>query len=102
MNKDRRRIWWTLFLLAASGIAILIGYYMGMDKGTDKEEVLEKEIEAPIKIADPYLDNEELLHEIDGDTEQERESWAPLVMLPLPAMLTRYRHLWMSNQASLH
>jgi hypothetical protein len=40
MNKDRKRVWWTLFLLIASGIAILAGYYLGTDRGAEKKEIV--------------------------------------------------------------
>lgn len=71
MNKDRRRMWWTLFLLAASGIAILIGYYVGMDKDTEKD-VLEKEkqIQQQTTEMDPGID--ESLPETDKTTEKVR------------------------------
>ena len=45
MKKDRRRILWILFLLLASGIAILAGYFMGTDKGSEEKEVVENKVE---------------------------------------------------------
>jgi len=51
MKNDRRR-WWILFLLIASGIAILAGYYMGMDKGSEKEEILVSEKSVPQKLGE--------------------------------------------------
>lgn len=71
MNKDRRRMWWTLFLLAASGIAILIGYYVGMDKDTEKD-VLEKEKQIQQQKAEIDPGIEESLSETDKTTEKVR------------------------------
>ena len=45
MKKDNRRVWWTLFLLIASGIAILAGYYLGSDKWPDKKDAVIEEPE---------------------------------------------------------
>jgi hypothetical protein len=49
-KKDRRRTWWSLFLLAASGIAILAGYFIGMDKGSEEEKIAVREKMVPLKI----------------------------------------------------
>jgi len=43
MKKEKKYVWWTLFLLIASGIAILLGYYMGMDKGVEVESSVPNE-----------------------------------------------------------
>ena len=49
-KKDRRRTWWSLFLLAASGIAILAGYFIGRDKGSEEGKVAVSEKMVPLKI----------------------------------------------------
>jgi len=53
VKKGSRRSWWTLFLLAASGIGILAGYYMGMDKGAEEDKVVVREKGVPFKISVP-------------------------------------------------
>ncbi|MBW2610093.1 MAG: hypothetical protein JRC68_07090 [Deltaproteobacteria bacterium] len=63
MKKDRRRIWWSLFLLSASGIAILAGYFMGTDKGSEVEEVLVKEKKVPLKVREIRPLKKEILPE---------------------------------------
>jgi hypothetical protein len=51
MNKDRKRVWWTLFLLIASGIAILAGYYLGTNHGEEKKEIVMPEAEGEKEMA---------------------------------------------------
>ena len=50
MKTDRKRVWWTLFLLVASGIAILAGYYLGTDKGTENKKMVTEDKGEPSKI----------------------------------------------------
>jgi hypothetical protein len=46
--KTRKHVWWVVLLLVAAALAILAGYYLGKDKGTDKKNVI-LEKEAPIQ-----------------------------------------------------
>jgi len=55
MKTDRKRVWWTLFLLIASGIAILAGYYLGSDKGTAKKEMIMEAEKGPSQTETPLM-----------------------------------------------
>ncbi|MBN1850047.1 MAG: hypothetical protein JW932_15855 [Deltaproteobacteria bacterium] len=74
MKTDRRRVWWTLFLLIASGIAILAGYYLGTERGTEKKEAIVEEKGESTQAGQPPLTTREASSPNEGIQMEEIET----------------------------
>lgn len=67
--KDRKRVWWVVLLVVAAALAILAGYYLGKDKGTDKKDVILEDKEIPMQTEEIPLIEKEIVPEEEAAEE---------------------------------
>ncbi|MDY7038636.1 MAG: hypothetical protein SV375_21100 [Thermodesulfobacteriota bacterium] len=69
-TKGGRRIWWWLSIFVVAGAAILVGYYMGLDRG-QKKRVIKQHKNAAIKEKDiPRIERKILSEKDPAQTEE--------------------------------